>query len=93
MEAIPIWFENGNCRNLGIDALRVMIPDVDDETAVAIGKSVCLGECPVFELCDTWARENRAHDVGIYAAKHEVERSREIRNVRREQSRRGQRST
>lgn len=86
---LPVWFETGNCHNLGIEALDTMCPDPENEIAVDIGRTVCLDACPVFELCDAWARTNRRNDIGIYAAKTELDRQREHRNVRREQSRRG----
>lgn len=81
-DPLPIWFAQGNCANLGIDA-GVMVPEVGDEQGEQIAKSICIDGCPVFELCDTWARDNRRSDLGIYAAKTLIERTRVTRNINR----------
>jgi hypothetical protein len=50
VEALPPEFDQGNCRELGMDALNIMYPTDGDKVGEAIAKKVCEG-CVVIEPC------------------------------------------
>jgi hypothetical protein len=50
VEALPPEFDQGNCRELGMDALRIMYPDDGDLAGEVIAKAVC-ENCVVIEPC------------------------------------------
>jgi len=85
-EALPIWFQTGNCTDLGMDAGR-MVPEPGDEEGESIAKAVCLN-CNVEELCLGWARQNRRNDMGVYGGETNKERRNLDAKVHREQRRR-----
>lgn len=87
LETLPIWFEQGNCSNLGIDA-GIMVPEFEDEQAEAVAKSVCLN-CDINELCLGWAMKNRRNDLGVYGGQTSHERQNRVRAIQREKRRHG----
>lgn len=87
LEPLPIWFQQGNCANLGIDA-GMMVPEIGDELAEAQAKVVCIS-CPVEELCLSWALKNRRSDLGVYAGHTAQERVSITRKISRERHRGG----
>lgn len=82
MQPYEILADLGNCREVDPNT---MYPPEGDVRLEAIAKSVCDG-CVVIELCKETAGNRES---GVWAGMTEVERTRQRRNVRREQSRRG----
>lgn len=73
-EALPLGLEHGNCRELGIDT-QIMYPEVGDDRAEMIAKSICEG-CVAIVTCRDYAMSHR--EQGVWGQTTEQER----RNLR-----------
>lgn len=74
------WMDEGLCTQTDPD---LFFPEHGDKPAAKQAKTIC-AQCPVAELCETYANEHKITD-GIWGGRsYKARRARQLRNKRKD---------